>query len=225
MIESTAGPTTEPSVLVLGVGNLLLRDEGFGVHTIQTLARDFDFSANVLVRDGGTAGLALLDEISTCDHLILVDVIRSDAPAGTLVRLSGEQLQPVLAAKQSAHDWTVTEVLLQAQLIGRMPETVILAVVPEDMTTWGTDLSPRLQSVVPEMIGCVLKEIVRAGGRAWAKAPSAPEAVPLEDARRSVQKSAATVADKTSGTLHQGTLHQCEDNSGFTSVPVVCRRV
>lgn len=170
MTGTMIGSSTESSMLVLGVGNLLLRDEGFGVHTVQALARDYAFSANVRVRDGGTSGLALLDEIMTCDRLILVDVMRSDAPAGTLFRLSGDQLHARLAAKQSAHDWSISEVLLQAQLIGCMPETVILTVVPEEISNWGTELSMRLTNVLPEMIRRVLEEIAQAGGHAWAKA-------------------------------------------------------
>jgi hydrogenase maturation protease len=125
-----------PAILVLGIGNLLRRDEGFGVHVVRLLERRYTPSANVTLLDGGTAGVTLLDAILGCARLVVVDVARMGAPPGTLVRLGAADLPLFFQAKQSAHDWGFAEILLQANLLGHRPEVVVVAVEPQDMDTW-----------------------------------------------------------------------------------------
>ncbi len=157
------------SILVLGVGNLLLRDEGFGVHAIRRFEEGYAVSENVKVLDGGTAGLALLDAILASSHIIVVDVARMDARPGTLVRFDGAGLPRLFKAKQSAHDWGLSEILLQARLLGHHPTVVVIAAEPEDMATFDLDLSPRLAERLPEAVECIVAEIQAAGGSAKAR--------------------------------------------------------
>jgi hydrogenase maturation protease len=154
------------NILVLGVGNLLLRDEGLGIHAVRALEAAFDVSPDVQIMDGGTAGVGLLDAVLGCDHLIVCDVARMNAPPGTVARLSGESLAVCFAEKQSAHDWGLCEILLQAKLLGHEPTTVVVAVEPADMETWDMELSPALAKSLPEVVARVANEIRSAGGRA-----------------------------------------------------------
>jgi hydrogenase maturation protease len=153
-----------PAILVLGIGNLLRRDEGFGVHVIRVLAERYVPSANVTLLDGGTAGVGLLDAILGCDRLVVIDVARMGAPPGTLARLDRERLSSVFKAKQSAHDWGFAEVLLQARVLGYEPEVVVIAAEPQDMDTWSDELSPLLASRVPDAVEQVVVAVKSAGG-------------------------------------------------------------
>lgn len=148
-----------PATLILGVGNLLLKDEGFGVHVIQALRSHMDLPKHVTLLDGGTLGPGLLGAILECQHLILIDVILQEAKPGTLFRLTGAQISKTIRAKQSAHEWGILEVLAQAELLGQIPETVLFAVEPHDVSTFSTDLSPPLKSILPEVVTAVLQEI------------------------------------------------------------------
>jgi hydrogenase maturation protease len=146
-------------ILVLGVGNLLLRDEGVGVHAVRALEAQCALPDHVRVVDGGTAGPALLGEILDCDRLIVVDAARLDAPPGTITRLGAASLPRVFKAKQSAHDWGLCEVILQAQLLGHHPAITLIAVEPEDMEHWSTDLSPTLATRLPSVVAALRTEI------------------------------------------------------------------
>src|SRR5512143_3162034 len=90
-------------ILVLGVGNILLKDEGVGVRVIEQLQAEYLFSPNVRLMDGGTLGIRLLDDITGADHLIVVDAVRNDQPPGTLYRLPAEELTRCVSFKNSLH--------------------------------------------------------------------------------------------------------------------------
>jgi hydrogenase maturation protease len=148
-------------ILVLGVGNLLLRDEGLGIHVVRALAARGDLPPNVTLLDGGTLGPSLLDAILNCERLILIDVAHSGLPAGTLWRKTGEEILGVMRAKQSAHEWSISEVLLQASLLGQLPRTTALLVEPQDISTFDTELSPALAARLPAITAAVMNEITR----------------------------------------------------------------
>lgn len=148
-----------PSTLILGVGNLLLKDEGFGIHAIQALMSRTDIPSHVTLQDGGTLGPGLLGSILNCERLILIDVIQRGAKPGTLFRLVGSGILKPMRAKQSAHEWSILEVLAQAELLGALPHTVIFAVQPQDIATFSTELSPQLKATLPKIVTAVLQEI------------------------------------------------------------------
>lgn len=161
--------SSEPAILVLGVGNLLLRDEGFGVHAIRQFAHSHTVAPNVRVIDGGTAGLSLLQAILDATHIIVADVARMGAEPGTMARLDGDDLSSGFKAKQSAHDWGLGEILLQAKMLGHFPSVTVLAIEPEDMSTFDLDLSPRLQSALPAFVARLADEVKAAGGQVKAE--------------------------------------------------------
>ncbi|MEJ2181740.1 MAG: hydrogenase maturation protease, partial [Gammaproteobacteria bacterium] len=79
-------------ILVLGLGNILIQDEGIGVRVIEQLQRDYEFPAEVEVMDGGTAGMALYEHIVDRSHVIVVDAVKTGRAPGTLVKLEDEDI-------------------------------------------------------------------------------------------------------------------------------------
>ena len=151
-------------ILVLGVGNILLRDEGIGVRAVEGLLKEYAFAAPVTVLDGGTLGLRLMDYMSSCDVLIVVDAVRNHGLPGTLYRLTGDQVGKSLAFKNSLHQTDLVETLACCELTGHRPETVVIGVEPQDVSSWSDRLTDTLQSRLPAVIREVLKEIEAAGG-------------------------------------------------------------
>lgn len=151
-------------ILILGVGNLLFTDEGFGIRVIEKLQERFDFADNVSVVDGGVLGLSLLGVISEADRLIVVDAIRNQGKPGTLYRLEGKEIPERIRAKNSLHQVDLLETLTLCQALDKVPQTVILGVEPENIETLGIELTPTIQTKVDPMIDWVLAELERMGG-------------------------------------------------------------
>ncbi len=162
----------QPRILVLGVGNILLRDEGVGVRVIERLQSIYSFSSNVALMDGGTLGLRLLDPISQTDYLIVVDAVQNGQAPGTLYRLPAEELEKRLVFKNSLHQLNLVETLAYTEILGHRPQAVIIGVEPEDISPWGMELTPTIASRVAELCSQVLAEIERAGG-SYSAAPEA----------------------------------------------------
>jgi hydrogenase maturation protease len=87
------------SILVLGLGNLLMTDDALGSRVIETLERCFTFPAQVALLDGGTLGLDLLPRLEGIDKLLVVDALEMDAAPGTLFRLAGDEVPRAFAGK------------------------------------------------------------------------------------------------------------------------------
>lgn len=154
----------QPRILVLGVGNILLRDEGVGVRVIEKLQSIYDFSSNVELMDGGTLGLKLLDPISQADYLIVVDAVQNGRPPGTLYRLPAEELEKRIVFKSSLHQLSLVETLVYSEMLGHRPQAVIIGVEPQDISPWGLELTPIVEARTAELCTRVLAEIERAGG-------------------------------------------------------------
>ncbi|MHC1742099.1 MAG: HyaD/HybD family hydrogenase maturation endopeptidase [Syntrophobacteraceae bacterium] len=151
-------------ILVLGVGNILLHDEGVGVRVIERLQADYDFSENVELMDGGTLGVRLLDPIVQADYVIVVDAVRNGEPPGTLYHLDVDFLAKRVAFKNSLHQADMVETLAYAEMLGKRPDAVIVGVEPEDISPWGLELTETVADRVPDMCQRVLDEIQKAGG-------------------------------------------------------------
>ncbi|MGD9058406.1 MAG: HyaD/HybD family hydrogenase maturation endopeptidase [Desulfobacterales bacterium] len=150
-------------VMVLGVGCTLYSDEGFGVRVIEKMQREYDFSKDVLLVDGGVLGINLLGVISKPDHLIVVDAIRNKGKPGELYRLTGDDIPERIRAKNSLHQVDFLEALTLCQVLDNVPETVIVGVEPDDIDTMCLDLTPVIQSKVDDVITMVLAELDRLG--------------------------------------------------------------
>lgn len=159
-------------LLVLGLGNLLLGDDGLGPLAVDRLIRRYDAPEGVNVLDGGTLGLSLLPYVEDAERAILVDAIRGDGPPGTLVRIEGEDVAPAVAARLSPHQVGVADLLDGARWRERYPSfLVLLGLVPQSLDL-RVGLSPALDAVLPELVERVVAEAASLGFRFFAKTDS-----------------------------------------------------
>ncbi len=150
-------------ILILGLGNLLLRDEGVGVHAAQVLARA-QLPPEIEVCDGGTAGLALLDVLADRRKVVVIDAVDAAAPPGTILRLAPAHLMAGGNQAVSLHELGLLETLQLARRLGWAPdEVVILGVVPQALDA-GLELSPPVQAVLSVLMEMALTE---AGAVGW----------------------------------------------------------
>lgn len=142
-----------PVVLVLGIGNLLMGDEGVGVHVLRQLERA-DPLPGVRLLDGGTGGVNLLRELDGVRDLILVDATRDGFPAGSIT-----QLRPAAVADLprglGAHDFGLKDLFAAAALLGKLPRLHLYTVSVEEIRPMDTTLSPAVADAVPAVVESV----------------------------------------------------------------------
>jgi hydrogenase maturation protease len=146
-------------ITILGVGNVLYSDEGFGVRVVEELYNRFTFPENVTIFDGNVMGMNLLGVITETHRLIVVDAVMNRGKPGDIHRLEKEKIPKRLLAKNSLHDVDFIEALTLSGVIGKAPETVILGVEPEDIKTLHVGLTETIQSRVEPMVSLVLAEL------------------------------------------------------------------
>ncbi|MGE5265195.1 MAG: HyaD/HybD family hydrogenase maturation endopeptidase [Acidobacteriota bacterium] len=149
--------------LVLGLGNVLLQDEGVGVRVIEQLQAAYAFPNDVTVLDGGTLGLDLLHVLEESDRAVVVDAVKADKEPGALVRLRNAEIPAFLGPKVSPHQVGLQDLLGLAQLRGHFPGEVILLGVQAERLEPGLDLSPAIAAQVEPLAAKVLEELARWG--------------------------------------------------------------
>lgn len=139
---------SEPRILILGIGNLLWSDEGFGVRAVEELARTYEFPANVTIMDGGTQGLALIPYIRDANVLVILDAVDYGREPGAILRVEDAEVPKFLGAKKlSLHQTGFQEVLALAELLGEYPENVLLiGVQPAQLEDYGGSLSVEVKA-------------------------------------------------------------------------------
>jgi len=153
-------------IAVVGLGNLLLGDEGFGVHLVNDLKTKYTFSDNVSILDGGTIGFLLIEHFIENDCLIFIDAIRTNDEPGTIYKFSAKSLPPNITFVSSIHEIGLGDILGHVKLMDLEKETVIigispLAVCPNALTT---ELSDVLKQKLPKVESLVLEQIKQFGG-------------------------------------------------------------
>lgn len=145
--------------LVVGIGNLLLKDEGVGVHAIRALEKR-SLPPDVELIDGGTAGADLLPYLSGAEKIIIVDALRGGGEPGAVYCLTPEDCEPqVEGAAFSLHDLGILAVLKDLELLeGRKTPVLIIGVEPKELD-WGMELTPEVAASLPKVIELVEKEI------------------------------------------------------------------
>ena len=156
MIESSAH--NRRPVLILGIGNILLHDEGIGIYAIKELQK-LNLPDYVELLDGGTSGADLLDDISDRQKVIVIDAVDADIPPGTVLRLKRDNLLPSGPKSISLHEFGLAETLIMAEHLNCAPKDVtVIAVKPKDVSP-GLGLSEEINAVLPRVIDSVLAEI------------------------------------------------------------------
>ena len=147
-----------PIITVLGIGNLLLQDEGVGIHLVQKLA-DKGGLPNVKIVDGGTAPdiFSLID--GNIDKLIIVDAAIAGGKPGTIYRFNIDDLDSGSPAPVSLHELGIVDSLKLMSAFGNQPESVTIFGIEPEVIDYGLELSPKLEKKMPRLIKLVFDEI------------------------------------------------------------------
>ncbi len=155
MIIHTQSPDTDPiDVLVLGIGNVLWADEGFGIRAVEALYASYAFPPQVRVMDGGTQGIFLLPYVQQASKLLLFDAIDFALPPGTMKLILDENVPRYMGAKKvSMHQTGFQEVLASASLTGQYPsQLALIGVQPVELDDYGGSLRPAVKARIPEAV-------------------------------------------------------------------------
>jgi hydrogenase maturation protease len=160
--------------LVLGIGNVLLQDEGVGIHAIGELRRRFTFDEGVEFLDGGTAGVELLRYLDGKDRILIVDAVAAGHPPGTVFRVEGQDVPRMFHLRISPHQIGLSDVLATALISDSLPgEMVLFGMEPETMTM-GLALTATAEASLDKLVGSVVDELRRLGHRVDERADPEP---------------------------------------------------
>ena len=149
--------------VVLGVGNILLSDEGIGVHAVNALAARYRLPAEVEVVDAGTSAMDCLDRIAGADLLLIADCVRSGREPGALIRLGEGSLEAFFRTKLSPHQAGLPDLLATLALHGISPaRTVLVGVEPKSLAL-GLEPTPELAAALPALVDALAAELTAAG--------------------------------------------------------------
>lgn len=151
------------SVLVLGIGNLVMSDDAAGVIVAQKLLQRYYFPDFVEIVDGGTLGLDLLPKLENITHLIMIDAVETGKAAGTCVRLCGQELPIALETKISPHQMGLKDLLAVSELMGHLPQEMVLIGVQPGSIEMNVGLTAEVEAQLETLISDVLNELTNLG--------------------------------------------------------------
>ena len=160
-----------PKVLVMGVGSILMTEEGIGIRAVEELDKRYRFPENVEILDGGTSGIELLSYISGKDYLIIIDAIKSGNPPGTVLRVEGEDVPARFRTRISPHQLGISDLLAAATLTDEMPKQLVLFGIEPKEIVLGIGLSTEVRANLDRLIQVVVDELKRIGCDVEALAP------------------------------------------------------
>ncbi|MCF8206276.1 MAG: HyaD/HybD family hydrogenase maturation endopeptidase [Methylotenera sp.] len=172
-----AGRDSTETLCVLGIGNVLWADEGFGVRCIETLQQRYEFAPHVQLIDGGTQGLYLVQHVQQADRLLIFDAIDYGLAPGELKLVRNEDVPRFMGAKKmSLHQTGFQEVLMLALLTEKYPKEVLLiGCQPEEIEDYGGSLRPVVKQALEDALALGLDTL-----REWGGQPT-PRQRPLSD--------------------------------------------
>ncbi|MGI9245164.1 MAG: HyaD/HybD family hydrogenase maturation endopeptidase [Steroidobacteraceae bacterium] len=157
--------TTPRRVVVLGVGNLLWADEGFGVRCVEALAANWEIPADVDVMDGGTLGLALVPQLLDATHVVLFDAVAHRGEPGSLVVARDDEVPLLMGGnKMSLHQVGVNDIFASLELLGHRPRHVtVVGIRPVQLADYGGSLTEQVRRQVPVALRLGMDELRRWG--------------------------------------------------------------
>jgi hydrogenase maturation protease len=165
-------------IVLIGLGNILLRDEGLGVHAVEALRKNFDFPPEVQLLDGGTLGLDLLPLIEGAEKLLFIDAVDSRQSPGAIIAIGEKDLPVVLEPKLSVHHVGLSDLLFAATLQGSKPaEVALLGMQPEKMEV-GLTLSATVAGNFEKLLQAILEKLRQWGVQGKEKTTGEPSHVP-----------------------------------------------
>ena len=152
-------------IVVLGVGNLLWADEGFGVRCVEALAEGWELPPDVEIMDGGTLGLALVPELLDATHVLLFDAVAHQGEPGSLVVARDEEVPALMGGnKMSLHQVGMNDILASLELLGHKPERfTVVGIRPVQLADYGGSLTAPVQAQLPAALDLGIEELRRWG--------------------------------------------------------------
>ncbi len=153
---------------MLGIGNILLQDDGVGIRALEALQRDHAFPANVRLVDGGTTIFHNMGIFSGAEKMIVLDAVKLDGEPGTVYTFNSDEYRVKMPRKSTSHDVGVLNTLSMMELVGQKPpEVIIIGAKPAVYDQWGEELTPAVAAAVPEMVRRALAQL-----ESWGAAPA-----------------------------------------------------
>lgn len=158
-------PALQRRIVVLGVGNLLWADEGFGVRCVEALGESFDVPSDVAVMDGGTLGLALVPELLDATHVLLFDAVAHRGEPGSLVVARDDEVPLLMGGnKMSLHQVGVNDIFASLELLGHKPEHItVVGIKPVQLADYGGSLTDEVRAQIPAALELGIEELRRWG--------------------------------------------------------------
>lgn len=169
-----ADSSDTPAILVLGIGNVLWADEGFGTRAVEALHAGYEFPDHVRLMDGGTQGIFLLSHVQDAARLLIFDAIDFGLEPGEMLLIRDDDVPRYMGAKKvSMHQTGFQEVLASARLTGRYPGSMaLIGVQPVELDDYGGSLRPLVKARIPDAVALGLQVLGEWGVSAQARAAS-----------------------------------------------------
>jgi hydrogenase maturation protease len=197
--EPSASRDLDPPrpIAIVGVGNLLLSDDGVGIHAVRRLRSDSRVESMARLIDGGTVGTDLLAEVYGCERLLIVDAVDAGLPPGTTIRMDLSGPDPQKIDTRNAHQSGIPGLLDDLRLLGQAPRQIVLVGVQPAAMGLGTQLSPEVAGALPAVSAEVVRQLDR-----WmsAGATSTPAMQSVESWDAAIPRGARETASETSET-------------------------
>jgi len=145
-------------IAIIGIGNIILKDDGFGIHVIKELEKE-NLPQWVSLVDGGTSTLDMLSYFIDYKNIIIIDAIKLGAASGTFYKINYKDLKKYKASNMSVHDIQILDVIKMAKLMGADPNVVIYGVEPDEIT-YDLELSNTIKDKIPNVISYIKKELL-----------------------------------------------------------------
>jgi hydrogenase maturation protease len=149
--------------VVLGIGNTILTDEAAGVRVVEALEQAYKVPANVLLIDGGTSGMEMIEDLSSLDFLIVVDVVKTGAAPGTVVKIAGKDIPVFFRNKLSPHQIGLSDVLASLELLDTVPREIIVLGVEPISLELGMEMTATVAARIPQLAAMAAGELAQRG--------------------------------------------------------------
>jgi hydrogenase maturation protease len=146
-------------ITVLGIGNIIMQDEGLGVRVLEAITEKYQFPFHVQLLDGGCLGNELLPFLDGTQKLLIIDALAAHLPPGDCRKFAGVEVKKYFKNKLSVHEIGISEVLASLEIIGEpIEEVVIVGMQPASLDV-GLELSDEVTAAVPELIDMVISQL------------------------------------------------------------------
>jgi hydrogenase maturation protease len=156
--QNTDKSTPSPSMVILGIGNILLGDEGIGVRVIEVMG-EMTLPDTVELIDGGTASMDILANLAPGTKVIIIDAVQGGGEAGTIYRFTPKDIKSPKPVLTSLHQVGLLESLSELEMVGRAPPNITIYGIEPKNLEWSLELSPEINAIVPRLINMILMEI------------------------------------------------------------------